>query len=100
VKAHFGFWRGTLARSVPVLGRNDEPLFFDPETLVRMAGEGVERGPDGRLIAEDIGGLDGVDLRGRSSLGEGHSSVGKAQNFSDVLTKTQSELDPAIQGSD
>jgi len=68
VKAHFGLWRGTLARSVPVLGRNDEPLFFDPGALEKMAREGVERGPDGKLIAEEVEALDGLDLRVWSSL--------------------------------
>ena len=37
VSSTFGFWRGMLAESVPVLGRSDDPLFFDPDVLKKMA---------------------------------------------------------------
>ena len=68
VKAHFGFWRGALARSVPVLGRNDEPLYFEPAVLKSMAERGLDKGPDGTLVAEEVGSLDGEDLQAWSSF--------------------------------
>lgn len=36
VGAHYGFWRGVLARKVPVLGHSDKPLFFDPSKLTAL----------------------------------------------------------------
>jgi len=65
VKAHYGFRRGPLAR---VLGKNDEPLFFDPMVLESMANMGVEKGPDGKFIVKHSGPFDSVDLRSLSSF--------------------------------
>lgn len=62
VKAHYGFWRGALARGVPVLGKNDSPLFFDPVMLASMATTNTSRGPDGRLVVEQAGAFDDLDL--------------------------------------
>ncbi|KAF2653631.1 hypothetical protein K491DRAFT_680400 [Lophiostoma macrostomum CBS 122681] len=71
VKVHYGFWRGALARSVPVVGKNHEPLFFDLQTLREVAERG-EKGVDGTRIAEVVGEmegrLDGVDLGSLSSF--------------------------------
>lgn len=67
VKAHYGFWRGPLARSIPVIGKNDEPLYFDPSKLESMV-DAKERGPYGTLIAESCGVLNEVDLESLSSF--------------------------------
>jgi hypothetical protein len=67
VKATFGFWRGKLAESIPVLGRVDEPLFFDPTVLQGMM-EKEERGIGGVKIVEGRGSLEEVDLQEHSSL--------------------------------
>ncbi|KAJ4288969.1 hypothetical protein N0V90_011311 [Kalmusia sp. IMI 367209] len=67
VKAHYGFWRGALARSIPVVGKNDEPLYFDPATLENMAKDG-EKGPDGTLVAESCESFDGIDLKSWGSF--------------------------------
>lgn len=68
VKAHYGFWRGALARSVPVLGKNDSPLFFDPTSLESMAKTGTSRGPDGTFIVEQAGLFDDLDLSSLSTF--------------------------------
>ncbi|KAF1957693.1 hypothetical protein CC80DRAFT_592202 [Byssothecium circinans] len=67
VKVHYGFWRGALARSIPVVGKNDEPLYFDPATVEAMAQNG-EKGPDGTPVAELCGPFDGIDLKDWSSF--------------------------------
>lgn len=67
IKAHYGFWRGRLARSIPVVGKNDDPLYFDPKTLEEMMEKGT-RGVDGTKIAEHVGELDALDLGKWSSL--------------------------------
>ncbi|KAF2105078.1 hypothetical protein NA57DRAFT_51857 [Rhizodiscina lignyota] len=72
VKAHYGFWRGPLARTIPVLGKNDAPVFFDPPTLTSLAALGVERGPDGELIAQHGGSFDAVDLQTMSSFSKSY----------------------------
>ncbi|KAK7177631.1 hypothetical protein DPSP01_002398 [Paraphaeosphaeria sporulosa] len=67
VKAHYGFRRGPLARSVPVVGKNEEPLYFDPATLDDMIENG-SRGPDGTPIVESCGIFDEKDLKNCSSF--------------------------------
>ncbi|KAL1599820.1 hypothetical protein SLS60_007625 [Paraconiothyrium brasiliense] len=67
VKVHYGFWRGALARSVPVVGKNEEPLYFDPLTLEDMLEVGV-RGPDGTPVVESCGKFDETDLKSCSSF--------------------------------
>jgi hypothetical protein len=67
VKAHYGFWRGALARSVPVVGKNEEPLYFEPATLHDMI-ENRDRGPDGTPIVEWCGTFDETDLKSCSSF--------------------------------
>ncbi|KAF2450171.1 hypothetical protein P171DRAFT_479280 [Karstenula rhodostoma CBS 690.94] len=67
VKAHYGFRRGPLARSVPVVGKNEEPLYFDPATLEDMIENG-NRGPDGTPIVESCGMFDEKDLKSCSSF--------------------------------
>lgn len=67
VKAHYGFWRGALARSVPVIGKNNEPIYFDPATLESVA-KSRQRGNDGTIIAELYGPFDKVDLMTWSSF--------------------------------
>jgi hypothetical protein len=62
VKAHYGFWRGAIARSVPVLGKNDSPLYFDPTSLDSLIEKGKNKGPDGQLIVEQAGMFDDLDL--------------------------------------
>ncbi|KAK8103438.1 uncharacterized protein PG998_010471 [Apiospora kogelbergensis] len=62
VNARFGIWRhGVLADMVPVMGRADEPLYFDPAVLQRWMEEG-RRGVGGTRVVEWRGELDKVDL--------------------------------------
>ena len=37
------------------LDRDNEPLYFDPEVLELVVERGLDKEPDGTLIAEDIG---------------------------------------------
>lgn len=70
VRARFGFWRhGMLADIVPVLGRADEPLYFDPGVLRQWMEEG-RTGVGGIQVVEWRGGLEGVDLGEYFSLSE------------------------------
>lgn len=66
LKAKFGFWRGKLAEMVPVLGRADEPLFFDPKILQQMM-ETEERGIGGIKVVEWYDKLEELDLSTYSS---------------------------------
>ena len=56
VKATFGFWRGKLAESVPVLGRADDPVFFDPAVLEKSLELG-DKGVDGTKIIDFAGNI-------------------------------------------
>ncbi|KAF5724401.1 hypothetical protein FMUND_858 [Fusarium mundagurra] len=67
IHARFGFWRGKLAEVVPILGRADEPLFFDP-LVMRRAMEKGRRGVNGEKVVEWRGVLDEVALQEYSSL--------------------------------
>jgi hypothetical protein len=67
VKATFGFWRGKLAESIPVLGRADEPVFFDTAVLAQKM-EANEKGIGGLKLIEWVEGLDNVCLQEHSSL--------------------------------
>ncbi|KAJ4143123.1 hypothetical protein BFJ63_vAg100 [Fusarium oxysporum f. sp. narcissi] len=67
IHARFGFWRGKLAEVVPILGRADEPLFFDPRVM-RQAMEKGRRGVNGEKVIEWHGALDEVALQEYSSL--------------------------------
>ncbi|KAK8073071.1 hypothetical protein PG996_006419 [Apiospora saccharicola] len=62
VNARFGFWRrGVLADIVPVLGRADEPLYFDPGTMRQWMEEG-QTGVGGIKVVEWRGELEEVNL--------------------------------------
>ncbi|KAF5681878.1 hypothetical protein FCIRC_5307 [Fusarium circinatum] len=67
IHARFGFWRGKLAEVVPILGRADEPLFFDPLVMSRAMEKG-RRGVNGEKVVEWRGALDEVALQEYSSL--------------------------------
>ncbi|KAF5614234.1 uncharacterized protein FSUBG_114 [Fusarium subglutinans] len=67
IHARFGFWRGKLAEVVPILGRADEPLFFDPLVMSRAMEKG-RRGVNGEKVVEWRGALDKVALQEYSSL--------------------------------
>ncbi|KAF5561143.1 hypothetical protein FPHYL_6331 [Fusarium phyllophilum] len=67
IHARFGFWRGKLAEVVPILGRADEPLFFDPLVMSRAMEKG-RRGVNGEKVVEWRGVLDEVALQEYSSL--------------------------------
>lgn len=58
VAAHYGFKRGMLAKTFPVIGKDVVPLFFDPQLLQDIAQRGTQTGPDGRPIAKLVGNLD------------------------------------------
>lgn len=67
VRATYGFWRGKLAEMVPILGRTDEPLFFDPKVLAQKM-ESKEKGVGGINVVEGVKSLDNIDLRLHTSL--------------------------------
>lgn len=67
VNAKYGFWRGKLAEMVPVLGRADEPLYFDPLVMHQKMEKG-QTGIGGVNVVEWRGELDAIDLREYSSL--------------------------------
>lgn len=67
VKATFGFWRGKIAESFPVLGKADDPLYFDPEVIDHVIETGkTEFG--GSNIGEWKGEISDLDLSKYSSL--------------------------------
>lgn len=61
VSAHYAMVRGQLAKMIPVIGKMDDPLFFDPVAIKIAADEG-QTGPDGKLIAHDVENLNGLSL--------------------------------------
>ena len=63
VAAHYLFKRGILAKQFPVIGRTNDPLFFDPPLLQEIA-RTQRPGPDGAPIAEFVGELDANLLQG------------------------------------
>jgi len=67
VNAKFGFWRGLLETSVPILGSADEPLFFDPTVLEQKLSDDA-KGFGGTKILKWREHLDKVDLQEYSSL--------------------------------
>ena len=69
VHARYGLWRGKAADMVPILGRADEPLYFDPSVMHRVMSKG-RRGANGKRVVEWRGALDDVVLDEYSSLGE------------------------------
>ncbi|KAK7913867.1 hypothetical protein PG985_011570 [Apiospora marii] len=75
VNARFGFWRhGMLADIVPVLGRADEPLYFDPGVVQQWMEEG-RTGVGGIRVVEWREELEGV------VLGEYFSLSGPVQDI-------------------
>lgn len=67
VSAHYALIRGQLAKMVPVIGKMDEPLYFDPAAL-RAAVEEKQSGPYGTPVAMDLGDLNDVPLSEYSSF--------------------------------
>jgi hypothetical protein len=67
LNARYGFWRGKLAEMVPVLGRADEPLYFDPLVMHQKMEKG-QKGIGGVKVVEWRGELDAIDLREYCSL--------------------------------
>ena len=67
VGAHGVVHRGLLSKMVPVAGKMDDPLFFDPQTLADFMDAG-ERGSNGTLIALDAGSFDEMKLDEYSSF--------------------------------
>ena len=61
VKAHYSFIKGVITKMVPVIGKMDDPLYFDPSVLDEKA-TSEERGLDSRRIAERVGELKDVRL--------------------------------------
>jgi hypothetical protein len=62
VNAHYGIRRGLLASRVPVLGRYDEPIYFDPANLERMAKEKERSVFDGNVVVIESGDITQCDL--------------------------------------
>lgn len=70
VNARFGFWRhGVLADIVPVLGRADEPLYFDPGVMQQWMEEG-RTGMGGIKVVDWRGELESLDLGEYFSMSE------------------------------
>ncbi|KAK0389307.1 hypothetical protein NLU13_2882 [Sarocladium strictum] len=67
VHARYGLWRGKPADLVPILGRADEPLYFDPLVMRRIMDKG-RRGINGEKVIEWRGALEEVNLQDYSSL--------------------------------
>ncbi|KAH8178996.1 hypothetical protein LIA77_00515 [Sarocladium implicatum] len=68
VHARYGLWRGKAADMLPILGRADDPLYFDPTVMKRLMDKG-RRGANGEKIVEWHGLLDDTRLEEYSSLG-------------------------------
>ncbi|KAF2183987.1 hypothetical protein K469DRAFT_667762 [Zopfia rhizophila CBS 207.26] len=68
IHAKYGIRRGVLAKIIPVLGRLNEPIYFDPTVLRRMAKNKERSRFDGNIVAEEVGGLTDCDLVQHSSL--------------------------------
>ncbi|KAH7111194.1 hypothetical protein EDB81DRAFT_830659 [Dactylonectria macrodidyma] len=66
--ASYGIWRGPLASMVPIVGKSDNPIYFDPATLERMATQKECSRFDGTVVAEDVGDLDQCDISKYSSF--------------------------------
>ncbi|KAJ4269499.1 hypothetical protein NW762_001159 [Fusarium torreyae] len=78
IHARFGFWRGKLADVVPILGRADEPLYFDPLVMHRVMEQG-RRSVNGERVVEWRGALDEIMLQEYSSLnGENPAQNGES----------------------
>ncbi|KAF4344187.1 hypothetical protein FBEOM_1865 [Fusarium beomiforme] len=73
VHARYGLWGGKLADTVPILGRADEPLYFDPLVMRRVMEKG-RRGVDGEKVVDWRGALDEIALQEYSSLGVENTS--------------------------
>jgi len=67
VNARYGFVRGKLAEIWPILGRADEPLYFDPLVMRRVMEKG-QRDDSGKKKVEWRGVLDSIELQDHSSL--------------------------------
>jgi hypothetical protein len=67
VNARYGFVRGKLAEMWPILGRADEPLYFDP-LVMRQVMEKGQRDDSGKKKVEWRGVLDSIELQDYSSL--------------------------------
>ncbi|KAK7961636.1 uncharacterized protein PG986_002461 [Apiospora aurea] len=76
VNARFGFWRhGILADIVPIMGRADEPLYFDPGVMHQWMEEG-RKGVGGVKAVQWHGDLEGVNLEEHFSLsGPGQAAI-------------------------
>lgn len=67
VTAHHSFVRGLITKMVPVIGRLDDPLYFDPSVLDQKV-VSEETGLDSRRIAERVGELKDISLSDYSSF--------------------------------
>ena len=67
ITAHYSIIRGPLAKMVPLLGKLDDPLYFDPAALENAMDQKLT-GPDGTPIAEKIGILNNVVMAEYSSF--------------------------------
>ncbi|KFY85032.1 hypothetical protein V498_07770 [Pseudogymnoascus sp. VKM F-4517 (FW-2822)] len=67
INARYGFVRGKLAEMWPILGRADEPLYFDPLVMRQLMEKG-QRDDSGKKKVEWRGVLDSIELQDHSSL--------------------------------
>lgn len=62
VAAHFLFMSQRLAKTFPVIGRHDVPLYFDPIVLRDLAETGAPTSSDGSPVSEWVGELSIIEL--------------------------------------
>lgn len=67
VSAHYAFKRGIYSKLVPIIGKNIDPLYFDPSLLHDLARD-EKTELDGKPIAETKASLDDVPLKMYSSF--------------------------------
>ncbi|KAL2064052.1 hypothetical protein VTL71DRAFT_4546 [Oculimacula yallundae] len=67
VNARYGFMKGILSEMWPILGRNDDPVYFDPTVMKGLMEKG-KRDKSGQKKVEWLGELDHVNLQDYSSL--------------------------------
>lgn len=51
-----------MASIVPIVGKSDNPIYFDPTTLERMARQRECSRFNSKIVAEEVGNLDQCDI--------------------------------------
>jgi len=53
LQASYGIWKGALANMLPVIGKDEKPIYFDPAALELMAKQKYRSRFDGAIVAEE-----------------------------------------------